>query len=949
MRHTAPARRFVRAQKFALMADDKKEEKRQLKDAKRAEKLAKLQAKQEAAAQQSRPAAKKEARAAPSKGYDPAAVEKHWMEYWRANGCFAPVQGGAKRFSMVIPPPNITGSLHIGHAMMIAIEDAIVRHKRLTGHEVLYLPGLDHAGIATQNVVMKAHGPMGRAEFMDAAFAWAGKYGDRICEQFDRMGTSLDYSRKTFTLDPAISRAVNTAFVRLYERGLIYRDQKIVNWCGKLRTTLSDLEVNYKDVAGGTYMDVDGGSYKFGMMYYVKYYIGCEGIESEARPYVVVGTTRPETILGDTALCANPLDERFSDVDKIFADGCVPDVMNARNRQTSEAAGAAEPDMPRVDGLSINEEIKTERKNKYKMNKSEGGESVVTDRRLYAINPLTGKRIPIIFDTHADLAFGTGMLKVTPAHDPADFKLGKRHGLEFIQMMDDDNVVTVESPYKGMRRFEARKKVLADLGEQLVASEPHPQVLPVCSRSNDLIEPVVRDQWWLNCQGMAEKAIEGVRSGDIKVVPEEAKAVWYRWLENIREWCLSRQLWWGHRVPAYRAYKTGAADKVEWIVAETEEIARQRAAEKGLDCIEQDEDVLDTWFSSGLWPFTTMGWPDKTADLERYFPNSMLETGSDILFFWVARMVMLSYELCGCKPFDTILLHGIVRDSHGRKMSKSLGNVVDPVFVIDGITLDEMIDNLAKGNLDKREVKRAADALRRDFPNGIPKCGADALRFTLLSYFNGMRDINLDILRVQGYARLCNKIYNAYVFLNGRYGSIDLSRCDPAQFELLPHHRWIIQRLNECIEEQHATMEAYNFMAATQSVHSLFLYSFCDIALEASKAVQCEDEGSIMGYVFSSILKLFSPYMPFITEDLHFKLFGTRIVDYPTVCTADLENSFADVVALAKICRTATARVQRFSGCEYLSTLVKDGVELVGELEGETCQTVNDIKYLIVN
>lgn len=936
---------------------DQKDQKKQLKEAKKAEKLAKLQLKQ----QSGTVSAKGKAAAppkTPSKGYNSAEVERRWVESWKENQTFRPTGEGESKFAMVIPPPNITGSLHIGHAMMIAIEDSIVRYKRLTGCDVLFLPGLDHAGIATQNVVLKSVGNVDREAFMKAAFAWSERYQGRICEQLDRMGCSLDYSRKTFTLDPQVSRSVNAAFVELHRRGLIYRDKKIVNWCGRLHTTLSDLEVNYKDVKGGSYIDVDGGSYRVGLMYYVKYYLEQENAAGRgAGPYVVVGTTRPETILGDSAICVNPNDPRFRDIDAIFERGEIEDVMNemagedkAEEAEGSPAIGNA-PIEESLDGLAINNEMKMERKNKFKKGKEGKGGADGAPRRtgLFARNPLTNKRIPVIFDEQADMAFGTGVLKVTPAHDPVDFKLGKKHGLDFTQVMDESNVIVVESAYKGMRRYEARKAVVADLTKSghFVCMREHDQILPFCSRSNDVIEAAVRDQWWMDCRGMAAKAVAGVRSGDIKMHPEEAKATWYRWLEGIRDWCLSRQLWWGHRVPAYRAY---AADGTyEWIVAESEAEALAAARERGCARIEQDEDVLDTWFSSGLWPFSTLGWPEKTADFARYFPNSLLETGSDIIFFWVARMVMLSYELCGSKPFDAVLLHGIVRDAHGKKMSKSLGNVIDPLYVIEGISLQEMIDNLSKGNLDPREMKRATDALRRDFPQGIPRCGADALRFALLSYANGMKDINLDILRVHGYSRLCNKIYNASVFVAGcqadgaRYAQL------PAAETLLPHQRWVLDGLHRLVAKQHECFASYNFMAATQAVHGFFLYDFCDVFLEVSKR-QHPGDARVLRYAFAMVLRLFHPFMPFITEDLHVKLFQESITEYPQahplLGTEGDAPSFDYIIEMAKVCRSRSVAVEKFEGIEYLQSLVKGELHIAENLEAPL--SLGGINYALI-
>lgn len=921
--------------KILLLMDETREQKKLLKAQKRAEKLAKLEAKKVAP-----PAPTRRVKKPTSKGYDPAEVEGYWSEQWLSKRAFLPSPGrsdGGKRFVMVIPPPNITGCLHIGHAMMISIQDCIVRHRRLNGDEVLYLPGLDHAGISTQSVVLKSmEGEVTREQFMDAALEWSNRYGHRIYDQFNRMGASLDYSRKMFTLDEKVSKSVNTAFCMLYSRGLIYRDTKAVNWCGKLKTTLSDLEINYKNVEGGSYVEVDGGKYMFGILYYVKYHITCDPdvLDVHRLPYVVIATTRPETILGDSAVCINPNDPRFECIDSIFASGKVSDLFNEGHRgvtRTTESNSSRNVE---------NEEIKTERKNKYKMNREVDGDAVERRERLFAINPLTGEVLPIIFDVQAELDFGTGILKVTPCHDPVDFRLGKKHGLAFNKILDESNLIT-HPMYLGMKRFEARRAVIEELWKRgmLVKEEKHNQVLPFCSRSNDIIETVVKEQWWCNCKGMAQKAIEGVRNKEIAIFPEEAKNVWFKWLENIKDWCLSRQLWWGHRIPAYRVHGSD-----EWIVAETEEKALEMARKRGHDRIEQDEDVLDTWFSSGLWPFSALGWPEETPDFRRYFPNSLLETGSDILFFWVARMVMLSYELTGTRPFDRIFLHGIVRDAHGRKMSKSLGNVIDPLYVIEGIELGAMIENLHKGNLDQREMRRAADALRRDYPDGIQKCGADALRFTLLSYTNGMKDINLDILRVQGYSRFCNKIWNAYKFVSmssGLEGISDLSLAS----DLKPHQRWILSRLNRVIEDQHKHINAFNFMAASQSIYQFF-FEFCDVIIEVSK-----NDGpgsmSILRYVFISIVKILNPFMPFITEEIHSRLCSNTICDYPSILAGDFSNSFEDVMSVVKICRSNEKVVVEDSPyTHYIRCLVRNGLEIVEKLDSS--ESIGCIRYKIL-
>lgn len=609
---------------------------------------------------------------------------------------------------------------------------------------------------------------------------------------------------------------------------------------------------------------------------------------------------------------------------------------------------------------SLIDEIKVEKKNKYKFNKEEDLNNFERRANFYAINPITKETLPVIIDSHADMNFGTGVLKVTPSHDMVDFKLGKKHNLRFIKVLDEENKVCHDK-FKGLKRFDARKEIVEELklGGLLLKEENYDQILPFCSRSGDIIEPCMKEQWWCDCKEMARRSIDAVKDGDIELYPEEAKITWYRWLENIKDWCLSRQLWWGHRIPAYKAKNN---DGEEWIVAETEEEALIIAKNKGYSNIQQDDDVLDTWFSSALWPFSTLGWPEETPDFSKYFPNSLLETGSDILFFWVARMTMLSFVLLDKKPFDRIFLHGIVRDAHGMKMSKSLGNVIDPLYVIDGIGLEEMIQNLTTGNLEARELKRAADAIRKDYPNGIKKCGADALRFTLLSYTNGMRDINLNVLRVEGYSRFCNKIWNAYKFVSSSVK--DSGRGDfkhPTDPNILSsHQKWILNKLNSSIKDQHKNIDVYNFMAASQSVYQLF-FDFCDVVIECSK----EDNGrfcrfnstnfdelkyrEFLVYVFTSIMKLLNPYIPFITEDVHFKLTSKTIEEYPKILEYDFPNTFEDVLGLLKICRSKTqVLIEDNEYSEYFRMLSKGTVEIVSHLE-DGYETQGALKYKIVD
>ncbi|TBU19050.1 valyl-tRNA synthetase [Ordospora colligata] len=846
--------------------ESEKDEKKRIKEEKKRQKLEKFLQKKTQEVSVTKPRGEYK-----SGGYDPMEIESKWYKYWESNGLFKPMRS-EKKYVIPIPPPNVTGNLHIGHAMMVSIQDAICRYKRMCGYEVLYIPGTDHAGIATQSVVSKQLAKEGvvdvdRGRFLKRAWEWKNTHGSKIYEQFKRLGTSVDFSRERFTLDPGMSDAVSEAFVRLYEKGLIYREPKIVNWCGKLCTTISDLEVNHEEIEPNTVIQVDGGMYEFGVIYHVKYplttcaeYKGCV---SEL-PSVEIATTRPETILGDTAICANANDERFGSdgIRKMFGD-------------------------------------------------------VSRDTKVYGVNPLTKRVIPVIFDDYADMSFGTGVLKVTPAHDANDFELSKRHGLECIVVFDENNKVSVEGEFKGLGRFEARKAVICDLKSMglYVGKKGHPQVIPRCSRSNDVIEPMIKSQWWMDCKEMARKAIDVVRNGEMDILPPGAEKQWYKWLENIRDWCLSRQLWWGHRIPAYRV------SDGQWVVGRTKEEAYEKMRKEYPECkctideMEQDEDVLDTWFSSGLWPFAVLGWPNIADDYARYYPTTLLETGSDILFFWVARMAMLGIELTGKIPFDQVLLHGIVRDAHGRKMSKSLGNVIDPIFVIDGCSLNELIATMKSGNLDEKEVKVAEAALRKDFPNGIPRCGADALRFTLLSYTSGMKDINLDVLRVEGYRRFCNKIWNAQKFVKMMVDEAKdclSSECGYAEYTLNVSDltngfdsgpiEWILMKRNETIEYVKEMMEMYKFMEATQAIHQFFMYDICDVFIEIVKGNKEKMYVSVLLTVFIDSMKIFHPFMPFITEEVFSSYFDTSIStsEYPVSDGNAHNNNFGATLQLVK-------------------------------------------------
>ncbi|KAI8811075.1 tRNA synthetases class I-domain-containing protein [Cladochytrium replicatum] len=783
--------------------------------------------------------------------YNPTAVEAAWYSWWEQSGYFKPkvnADGALPEegvFVIPIPPPNVTGSLHLGHALTGSIQDSLTRWHRMQGKSALYVPGCDHAGIATQIVVEKklqrerkiTRHDLGREEFIEEVWKWKGQYGDRIYEQLRRIGSSVDWDRVRFTMDPMLAKAVNEAFVRLHDQGIIYRQNRLVNWCTKLKTALSNLEVITLDLKGRTMLSVPDHDpkqkYEFGVIISFAYNI------EDSDEQIVVATTRLETMLGDTAVAVHPDDKRY----------------------------------------------------KHLVGKK-------------VIHPFLKRSIPIIADDYVLSDFGTGAVKITPAHDPNDYAMGKRHNLPFINIFTDEGKINENGgPFEGLQRFDARVAVLERLKELGLYKETkdNPMSLPYCERSGNIVEPVMKPQWWVNCKTMADASIQAVKDGKLTIIPEQSNREWFKWLENIQDWCISRQLWWGHRVPAYIAYKKGGSaedidgsDNSNWVCGRTEEEARARAAKKlGISekdvVLEQvtqfeDPDVLDTWFSSGLWPFSIMGWPEKTNDMKLFYPNSMLETGWDILFFWVARMVMLGITLTGEVPFKTVFCHAMVRDAHGRKMSKSLGNVIDPLDVIEGIKLEFLQKRLEEGNLDPKEVQKAQDGQKKDFPNGIPQCGTDAMRFALLAYTSAGRDINLDILRVEGYRKFCNKLWNATRFalmkLTPPFTPLSAARAtSPDRSTLSLAEKWILSRLNHAIGEQHSSLEAYNFMGATSAIYNFWLYELCDVYLEVSKNLidspSEEIRTSAQNTLYTCLdqgLKLLHPFMPFVTEELYQRL-----------------------------------------------------------------------------
>jgi valyl-tRNA synthetase len=783
------------------------------------------------------PGQKKDVSGPMAEEYNPSAVEAAWYAWWEASGFFRPEcckNPSAENFVIVIPPPNVTGSLHLGHALTNSIQDALVRYHRMSGRRVLWVPGTDHAGIATQSVVEKrlknegkTRHDLGREAFVQRVWAWKQEYGNRILQQLRRLGSSLDWSREVFTLDEKRSRAVTEAFVRLYEEKLIYRANRLINWCCALKTAISDIEVEQIELTGRTKRRVPGYDIEqeFGLLYHFVYKV----VDSDEE--IEVATTRPETMLGDTAVAVHPDDERYKHLHGKFV-----------------------------------------------------------------AHPFCNRKLPIVCDAElVDPTFGTGAVKVTPAHDFNDFECGKRHRLPLVTVLDEDGRITEEGGiFKGLPRFEARTKVVEELQKRglLRKIEPHAMVLNVCSRSGDVIEPLMKPQWWVDCRELGRLAWNAVASKQLVIIPSVYVNVWNEWLRNIRDWCISRQLWWGHRIPAYlvrlhnAATAPDPADPDAWVVGRTETEARQRAARKfNTDAftLEQDPDVLDTWFSSGLFPFSVFGWPDDTDDYRTFYPTQLLETGKDILFFWVMRMVMLGLKLTGRLPFREVLLHPIVRDAYGEKMTKSKGNVIDPIDVIEGITLEGLHASLLKGNLEPRDIEKAKETQRRMFPDGISECGTDALRFALCSYFGGQStDINLDINRVVAYRNFCNKLWNAHLLSanwltqnapDGRFTpKDDFALTAPSIFD-----RWILSRLQNAVLAAQSGFKSYDLSQATTGIYSFLLYDFCDVYLEVIKPVMKDPSSAqhtretichVLYWCLETAYRLLHPFMPFLTEEL---------------------------------------------------------------------------------
>jgi valyl-tRNA synthetase len=729
------------------------------------------------------------------KTYSPQAIEQARYAEWEANHYFQP-KGFGESFCIMLPPPNVTGSLHMGHGFQNTLIDAFIRYKRMNGANVLWQPGTDHAGISTQLVVEKqlekeglSRHNLSRDEFVKRIWEWKEVSGGTITKQMRRIGSSVDWSRERFTMDPGLSAAVQKIFIQLFEEGLIYRGTRLVNWDPKLGTAISDLEVLSEEESGS--------------LWHIRYPV----VDSDES--LVVATTRPETMLGDAAVAVHPNDARYQHL--------------------------------------IGEHVHL---------------------------PLCNRTIPIIADEYVDMSFGTGCVKITPAHDFNDFEVGKRHNLPQINILTKTATVSIHAPleYQGMDRLDARERILIDLteGDFLVKTVAHTLKVPRGEKSHVIIEPLLTEQWYVKMEPLAKPAIDAVKHGEIRFIPENWNKTYFQWMENIEDWCISRQLWWGHRIPAWYD------DKGHIYVGISENDVRFKHNIPHSVSLRQDEDVLDTWFSSALWPFTTLGWPAHTKEFDDFYPTSVLFTGFDIIFFWVARMIMMGLKFTGKIPFKDIVITGLICDSDGKKMSKSKGNVLDPIDIIDGIDLESLVAKRTSNLMLESVCNKIEKATCKQYPEGIPAYGTDALRFTFCALASNQRVVRFELNRVEGYRNFCNKLWNAarYVMMNTDEEQLDFG---DGAFQYSPADRWIISKLQHTIELSHHYFNTYRFDLLANHLYDFVWREYCDWYLELSKPV-INDQDALPAMkrgtrrtlitVLNQILKLLHPLMPFITEEI---------------------------------------------------------------------------------
>lgn len=729
------------------------------------------------------------------KTYDPKLIEKKWANYWKKNQLSRP-RGSGTPYCIMLPPPNVTGTLHMGHGFQQTLIDVLTRYHRMQGHRTLWQGGTDHAGISTQMVVEQqlaqqglTRHDLGRESFIERVWEWRDRSGNKITRQMRRLGVSIDWSRERFSMDEGLSRATTQAFVRLYNESLIYRGKRLVNWDPILNTAISDLEVTTKEMDGA--------------LWYLRYPL------TDGTGHLTVATTRPETLLGDVAIAVHPDDERYQHY---------------------------------------------------------------IGKKVHL--PLTNNRtIPIIADTTVDREFGTGSVKITPAHDFNDYEMGQRHQLPLINILTPEGQLNenVPKPYQGLDRFDARKKIVADLEENhfLEKTEPYRVPVPRGERSGAVIEPFLTDQWFLKMESLVEPALAAVKSGELKLIPATWEKTYLQWLTNIKDWCISRQLWWGHRLPVWYD------EEKNYYVGHSPEEIRKKYHWGTEIKLEQETDVLDTWFSASLWPFATLGWPDKTETYKIFYPTQVLVTGFDIIFFWVARMAMMGLKLTGKLPFHEVYIHGLMRDNQGRKMSKSKGNVIDPIDIIDGISLEELIKKRTRALLQPKMAKSIEKLTRKEFPQGIASYGTDALRFTFCALASTGRDINFDMGRIEGYRNFCNKIWNAARFVIINTEGKDLNPEKPLTYNIVD--RWIRSRLQQAIKEAKKALDHYRFDFLAQILYEFIWNEYCDWYIEFAKCLlynentkPSQQRGTRITLleILESLLRLLHPLMPFITEEI---------------------------------------------------------------------------------